>query len=171
VSPKRRIKIRVATTTPWPSGHTCEERFSQKVIRCKESCSAGKALCETWLGGSAHRVKPATDVYLGMSLTAVMPGSGRVRGFSIPTVHGEIGISTSNYEPVDRIGGHESIDFASEFLQRCNALSSIYKWLVTLILRSRLVADLVSESSIRRIVPSSRRHEGGRHVPSSKPRE
>jgi hypothetical protein len=110
----------------------CQGRFPQRAIRREESGSTGKALCETWLGRRAHRVKPATDVYLGMSFTAVMPGSGRVRGFRIPTVHGEIGISTSNHEPVDRIGGHESTDFTSEFLQRCHALSSIYRQLVVL---------------------------------------
>jgi hypothetical protein len=56
-----------------------------------------------------------------MSFTAVMPRSGRAGGFRIPSVHGEIGISTSNHEPVGRIGGHESTDFTPEFLQRCHA--------------------------------------------------
>src|ERR1700683_1117505 len=41
---------------------------------------------------------------------------------------------------------------------------------VMLTSRSRPVADLGSESSVRRLVPSSRCHAGGR-VPSSKPRE
>jgi hypothetical protein len=39
-----------------------------------------------------------------------------------------------------------------EFLQRCHALSSVYQWLVALTSRSTLVADLVSESSTRRLV-------------------
>jgi hypothetical protein len=60
-----------------------------------------------------------------MSFTAAMPGSGRVGGFRIPTVHGKIGISTSDHEPMDGIGGNESTDFTSEFLQRCHALSSL----------------------------------------------
>ena len=81
-------------------------------------------LLETWLGRRAHGVKPATDVYLGMSFTAVMPGSGSVGSFRIPPVHGKIGISTSNHEPMDGIGGHQSTDFTPEFLQRCHALSS-----------------------------------------------
>jgi hypothetical protein len=59
-----------------------------------------------------------------VSFAAVMPGSGRIGGFRIPAVHGEIGISTSNHEPVDGIGGNESTDFTPEFLQRCHALSS-----------------------------------------------
>lgn len=108
--------------------------------------------------------------YLGVSFTAVMPGSGRVGGFRIPPMHGKLGISTSNHEPVDGICGHASTDFTPEFLQRCHALSSVHQWLVTLTSRSRLVADLVSESSVRRLVPSSRYREGGRHDPSSKPR-
>jgi hypothetical protein len=57
---------------------------------------------------------------LGMSFAAVMPGSGGVGGFGIPTVHGKIGISTSNDEPVDGIRGHQSTDFTPEFLQRCH---------------------------------------------------
>src|ERR1700674_150800 len=99
-----------------------------------------------------------------------MPGSGCVGGFRNPPMHGEIGISTSNHEPVGGIGGHESTAFTPEFLQRCHALSSFYEWFVTLTSRSRFVADLVSESSVRRLVPSSR-YPRGRHNPSSKPRE
>src|SRR5271170_886340 len=100
-----------------------------------------------------------------------MPGSGRIGGFRIPPMHGKLGISTSNHEPVDGIRGHESTDFTSEFLQCCHALSSVYQRLVVLTSRSRLVVDLVSESSIRRLVPFSRYHAGGRHDPSSKARE
>src|SRR6266581_5519569 len=87
------------------------------------------ARCETlgkiWFRRRAHRVEPATDVNLGMGFAAVMPGSRRVGGLRIPPVHGQIGISTSNDEPVDGIGGNESTDFTSEFLQRCHALSSV----------------------------------------------
>src|SRR5258706_9562208 len=86
--------------------------------------SPSEALFETWLRRRAHRIKPATDVYLGVRFTAVMPGSGRVGGFRIPPVHGKLGISTANHEPVVGIGGHESTDFTSEFLQRCHVLSS-----------------------------------------------
>ena len=53
-----------------------------------------------------------------------MPSSGRVGGFKIPPVDGKIGISTSNYEPVDGAGGNESTDFTSEFLERCHGLCS-----------------------------------------------
>jgi hypothetical protein len=49
-----------------------------------------------------------------------MPGSGRVGGFKIPPVNGKFGISTSNHEPVDGISGHESTDFAPEFLPCCH---------------------------------------------------
>ena len=79
-----------------------------------------------------------------MSFTAVIPGSGRVGGFRIPPVHGTIGISASNYEPVDGISGNEYTDFTPEFLHRCQVLSSTYPWLVKL--TSRPVADLVYES-------------------------
>src|SRR5271168_2284222 len=50
-----------------------------------------------------------------------MSGSGRGGGVRIPPLHGKIGISTSNDEPVYGIGGHESADFTPEFLQRCHA--------------------------------------------------
>ena len=72
---------------------------------------------ETWLWRCAHRIKPATDIHLGMSFTAKMPGSSRVSGFRIPAVYGEIGIPTSNHEPVGRIGRNQSTDFTPEFLQ------------------------------------------------------
>ena len=88
-------------------------------------------LLETWLRRRAHRIKPATDVYLGVGFTAVMPGSGRVGSFRIPPVHGKIGISTSDHEPVDRIGGNESTDLTPEFLLRCHSLGPIYQRLVT----------------------------------------
>jgi len=58
-----------------------------------------------------------------MSFTTVMPGSGRVGSFRIPPVHGKLGISTSNHEPVHGITGHDSTDFTSEFLQCCHALT------------------------------------------------
>ena len=54
---------------------------------------------------------------LGMSLTAVMPSSGRVGCIRIPAVHSKLGISTSNHEPVDGISGHQSTDFTSKFLR------------------------------------------------------
>jgi hypothetical protein len=56
-----------------------------------------------------------------MGFTAVMPGSGRSGGLRIPSVHGKLGISTSNHEPMDGIAGHDSTDFTSEFLERCHA--------------------------------------------------
>jgi len=73
-----------------------------------------------WLRRRAHRVEPATDVNLSVSFPAIMPGSRRVGGLRIPPVHGQVGISTSNDEPVDGIGGDESTDFTSELLQRCH---------------------------------------------------
>src|SRR5579863_1063798 len=75
------------------------------------------ALPETWLRRRAHRLEPATDVHLGMSFTAVMPGSGRIGGFRIPPAHSKLGISASNHEPVGGAGGHQSTDFTSKFLQ------------------------------------------------------
>jgi len=79
---------------------------------------AGQALLETWLRRRAHGVKPATDVHFGMSFTAVMSGSGRAGGFRIPPVHGKLGISTSNHEPVDGVSRHHTTNFTSKFLQR-----------------------------------------------------
>src|SRR4029077_7812447 len=46
-----------------------------------------------------------------------------------------------------------------------------YQWFVIFTPRSRPVADLVSESSVRRLFPASRYHAGGRRDPSSKPQE
>lgn len=105
----------------------------------KAKVHTGAELLESWLGRRAHGVKPATDVHFGVSFTAVMPGSRRVRRFKIPSMHSQLGISTSNHEPVAGITGHESTDFTSEFLQRCHAFSSVYQWF------ANLVADLVSE--------------------------
>ena len=79
-------------------------------------------LLETWLRRRAYGLKPAADVYLGMTLTAVMPCSRRVGGFRIPPVHGKLGIPAPNHEPVGGITGHDSTDFTSEFLQRCHTL-------------------------------------------------
>jgi hypothetical protein len=55
-------------------------------------------------------------LFLGVGSTAVMPGSGRAGGFRIPPIHGEVGISTSNHEPVGGTGGNESTNFTPEFL-------------------------------------------------------
>src|SRR6267142_6139162 len=96
---------------------------------------ARAALGKFWLRRRAHRVKPATDIHLGMSFTAVMSGSSGIGGFRIPPVHGQIGISASNHEPMDGIGSNESTDFTPEFLHRCHVLDSsgtcigIRKWL------------------------------------------
>ena len=130
--------------------------------------SPPEALREARLRRRAHRVEPAADVDLGVSFAAIMPGSGRVGGFRTPPVHGKLGISTPNHEPVDRITGHASADFTSEFPQGCHAFSSVPQWRIAVTSRSEIVADLASESSIHRLVPSSRHHKGGRHDPSSK---
>jgi hypothetical protein len=53
-----------------------------------------------------------------------MPGSRRFGCFRVPPVDGKIGISTSNHKPVDGVGGNESTDFTSEFLERCHGLCS-----------------------------------------------
>ena len=53
-----------------------------------------------------------------------MPGSRRVDCFRVPPVDGKIGISTSNHEPVDGVGGNESPDFTSELLEHCHGLCS-----------------------------------------------
>jgi len=89
-------------------------------------------LLETWLWRRAHRVEPATDVYLGVGFAAVMPGSGGVRGLGVPAIHSEIGIPASNHEPMDRAGGHESTDLTSEFLQCCHASVQISGYVLTL---------------------------------------
>ena len=54
----------------WQSSRTGPQSLAIAELRI-----AGQALHETWLRRCAHRVKPATDVHLGVSLTAIMPGS------------------------------------------------------------------------------------------------
>src|SRR6266851_1857614 len=59
-------------------------------VRLTESGAVAETvgvLRKTWLRRRAHRVKPSTDVYLGVSFSAVVPCSGRVGGFRIPPVH------------------------------------------------------------------------------------
>jgi hypothetical protein len=51
-----------------------------------------------------------------------MPRSGRIGSLGIPSVHGKIGISTSNHEQVNGIAGHDSTNLTSEFLQRCHGI-------------------------------------------------
>ena len=70
-----------------------------------------RALDKIWLRRCAHRVKPATDVHLGVSFTAVVPSSGRFGGFRIPPVHSKLGISTSNHEPGDGVNRHQTTYF------------------------------------------------------------
>ena len=41
----------------------------------------GGSLLEARFGRRAHRVEPATDVYLGMSFTAIMPRTGGIGRF------------------------------------------------------------------------------------------
>jgi hypothetical protein len=83
----------------------------------------GHLLHETWLRRCTKRFEPATDVHLSVSLPAVMSGSGSLSSLRIPALHGELGISTSNHEPVDGITGHDSTDFTSELLQRRHVFS------------------------------------------------
>ena len=83
----------------------------------------GEWLFKAWFRRRAHRIKPATDVDLGMSFPAVMASSRRVGGFRIPSVHSEIGVATSNDEPMSRIGGDEPTDLTPEFLQLCHGCS------------------------------------------------
>src|ERR1700752_2741813 len=107
----------------------CNRRYICRLIR---------ALLETRLRRGAHRIEPAADVHLGMSFTAVMPGSGRIGGFRIPSIDGEIGISAPNHEPVGGIRGHKATDFASEFLQRSHSLQFfLAQWPVRPSLRNR----------------------------------
>src|SRR5439155_27031750 len=90
---------------------------SQAILRRdRRPRTPGQALHETGLRRHADRVKPAADVNLGMSLSAIMPGPRGVGRFRVPPIDGKIGISTSNHEPVDGAGGYESTDFTSEFL-------------------------------------------------------
>jgi hypothetical protein len=74
------------------------------------------ALGKVWLGRRADGIKPAADVHLGVSLAAIVPGSGLIGCFRVPSVDGKIGISTPNHKPVDRIRSNESAHFTSEFL-------------------------------------------------------
>jgi hypothetical protein len=144
---------------------TIEERLSHITPEGRQ------ALHEAWLRRRADRVKPAADVDLGMSLTAIMPGSRRVGCLRVPPVDSKIGISTSNHEPVDGVGGNESTDFTSKLLKRCHGCHSRISVLCHLHSAIRPVADLVSKSSVRRLVPSSRNHAGEQRDPSSKPQE
>jgi len=75
-----------------------------------------QALGKPGLRRRAFRVKPAADVNLRVGFTTVMPGPGRVGGFRVPSVYGEIGIPTPNHEPADRIRRYQSAHFTSEFL-------------------------------------------------------
>jgi hypothetical protein len=98
--------------------------FAAILRRDRRPRTPGQALHETGLRRRADRVKPAADVNLGMSLSAIMAGPRGVGRFRVPPIDGKIGISTSNHEPVDRIRGNESTDFTSKFLQRCHARRS-----------------------------------------------
>src|ERR1700683_4634100 len=100
-----------------------------------------------------------------------MPGSGCVCAFRIPTVHGEIGVSASNHEPVGWIRSHESTDLTPEFLQCCHGSVPHISVVSHAHSRSRLVGDVVSELLARRFVPCSQYHGGGRRGPSSTPPE
>jgi hypothetical protein len=113
-----------ASTVGWQEGHGCKGNSTKRADPAQFSVlqadDFSRALDKIWLRWCAHRVKPATDVHLGVSFTAVMPGSGSAGGFRIPPVHGEVGISTSNHEPVGATGGNESTNFTPEFLQCCH---------------------------------------------------
>jgi hypothetical protein len=99
-----------------------------RAQRSRRRTDAGQALCKTWLRRRAGRFEPTTDVHLGMSFTAVVPGSGRIGGFRIPPVDSKIGVSTSNHEPAGGIRSHESTNLTSEFLQRCHSSVPYISW-------------------------------------------
>jgi len=65
-----------------------------------------------------RRLQPATDIYLGVRLSAVMPTTIGGRCFRAPLNHGQFSAATSNDEPVDRIGGHRATNLTSEFCNR-----------------------------------------------------
>ena len=117
----------------------------------------------------AHGVKPPADVDLGVRFTAVMPRPSCIGCLRTPPMHGQIGISTSNHEPVDRRTRHGSTDLTSEFLQRCHRLFP--EACLAFISQLRRELNLVSTPSTRRPVPSSPCHEAGKHAPSSIVRE
>ena len=85
-------------------------------------------LLEIWLGRGADGIEPAADIDLGVGFSAEMPGSIRVRVVFVPAEHCELNVAALNYEPVHRVVGDRTADFASEFLKRghdfiplCNA--------------------------------------------------
>lgn len=104
--------------------HDGKDWFPQ-FVGFPDDDSLTRTLGKNWLRRRAYRVEPAANVYLGMSFTAVMSCTRCIGGFRIPPVNGEIGISASNHEPVDRIGGNQSTNFAPEFLQHCHAFSPV----------------------------------------------
>jgi hypothetical protein len=68
-------------------------------------------------GRRADGVEPAADVYLRMSFAAEMACSIGVCSLLIPAQNGELGVTTLNYEPVQRVVGDGAADFATEFLE------------------------------------------------------
>ena len=92
-----------------------------------------------------------------MSCTAVMPCSGGIGSLGIPSVHGQVRISTSNHEPVNGIARHDSTDLTSEFPPGCHRLFSRIAWPLD-VTQSRLGANwasapLVDEALRRRDGP------------------
>ena len=64
--------------------------FSLKSEVVGRTLSLEDGLPETWLWRGAGRLKPATDIHLGVGFPTVMPGARGVGDFGIPSVHGEL---------------------------------------------------------------------------------
>ena len=74
-------------------------------------------LFKIWFGRGTNGIKPAADVDLRVGFSAVMTSSCRFGDLGTPAVNRKIGISAVNHKPVQWIGGHDTADFATEFLQ------------------------------------------------------
>src|SRR5450631_1440975 len=62
-----------------------------------------------------------------MSFTAVVSSPCRIGRFSVPSVYGKFSLSTSDDEPVNRVTGHDSANFTSEFLHRCHGFFPLWR--------------------------------------------
>ena len=110
----RRTSRRVAGIKEHPNGH-----LHARVIRPLLRRHGPR---EVWFRRRTNRVKPSANVHLSVGFPAEVPCSGRICGLRVPFENSELRIAALNHKPVNRIVGHRSADFTSEFLKRCHKL-------------------------------------------------